>query len=203
MAGAGFLSIMHCGISSLLRRTACRISPKRIRGPFPTSERTAICSDRSRRNRPSRRMPFVDPIADVAVLTCPNNQSLFDDAEAYEQFVEARPVLRIGTLSQTARAWLLTLDGDWEQRTVRPGFDRRSLTLVDAKSGNVPGTSGSPILLGAGRAVGVISVGSESHNTRETTTIIDCEQARQPSLARDLPRWLVDELLTRKRQVTP
>src|SRR5580765_7423289 len=82
---------------------------------------------------------FVDPIADLAVLECPDGQVLCDEAEAYEEFMEGRPALRIGTITELCTAWLLTLAGEWERCTMRPSMDGRSLTLIDATDGNVGG----------------------------------------------------------------
>jgi hypothetical protein len=58
---------------------------------------------------------FVDPIADVAVLDVPDGQVLYDESEAYESFVEARPALHIGAIRRRCQAWLFTLDGRWEE----------------------------------------------------------------------------------------
>jgi hypothetical protein len=132
---------------------------------------------------------FVDPISDIAVLSEPDNQSgLVEEAEAYDQFMESRPVLRIATQSQHSRAaWVLTLDGEWEQCVMEVD---RSLTLVHAKNGNAPGTSGSPILTADGSAVGVISVGTT------VSGVIHARQYGQPRLSHALPGWLLRELLS-------
>ena len=57
---------------------------------------------------------FVDPIADVAVLGCPDHHARHRDATAYEAFVALRPTLRMGALRRTCPSWLLTLGGHWE-----------------------------------------------------------------------------------------
>jgi hypothetical protein len=66
----------------------------------------------------------------------------------------------------------------------------RSLTLVHAKNGNAPGTSGSPILTEDGSAVGVISVGTT------VSGVIHARQYGQPRLSHALPGWLLRELLS-------
>jgi len=134
---------------------------------------------------------FVDPIADVAVLGEPDNQSVPEEWDAYLAFVESVSALRVGVVSAPGEAWLLTLNGEWKSCAVRVSSEytpARALTLVSAAAGNVPGTSGSPIIGADGRAIGVVSVGSQSGG------VIDLEQSGQPLLASTLPLWLLSEL---------
>jgi hypothetical protein len=53
---------------------------------------------------------FVDPVTDIAVLGSPDNQSLPDEAEAYQRFAEAATALAIGVLPAkmfaVLRGWL-------------------------------------------------------------------------------------------------
>ena len=39
---------------------------------------------------------FADPVADIAILSGPDNQALFDQAEAYEEFLDDKVPLAIG-----------------------------------------------------------------------------------------------------------
>ena len=95
---------------------------------------------------------FVDPIADIAVLGAPDNQSLIDEADAYGALVDAtRPLAIADAPAQTDRlrpgkgeARVLSLDGNsrdghverWSMRlafspknTIESGMSaRRSLT---------------------------------------------------------------------------
>jgi hypothetical protein len=107
---------------------------------------------------------FVDPVADLAVLSEPDSQDLSAECDAYQALVAGRPTLRIRAraLRQPCHAWLLTLDGRWSGCTVTPsGRIATWLSMSDAESEAVaPGTSGSPILTDDGCAVGVVSVGT-------------------------------------------
>ena len=87
---------------------------------------------------------------------------------------------------------MLTLDGRWEPCVVDVGHGGRSLTVQDDREPIAPGTSGSPILTEDGRAIGVVSVGSEMNGTAMV------EQPGQPWLAKNLPGWLLDELLEKR-----
>jgi hypothetical protein len=51
---------------------------------------------------------FADPIADIAVLGCPDNQELFEQAEGYEALVEPVTPLKITDAPEKGRAWLLS-----------------------------------------------------------------------------------------------
>src|SRR5947209_686394 len=55
---------------------------------------------------------FVDPIADIAVLGCPDNQAFCDEAEAFDGFIEPRPALRVGKAT-SGPGWMLTLNQEW------------------------------------------------------------------------------------------
>jgi hypothetical protein len=132
---------------------------------------------------------FVDPIRDVAVLQAPDGQAgLYNECLAYERFVEDRPTLRLAAIMRQARAWLLTLDERWEECTVQVGGGGRMVTLVNVNF--VGGMSGSPIVIGVGRVVGIASVGSESAGRVQPR-----EQHGQPSLVATLPGWLLAELI--------
>jgi hypothetical protein len=115
---------------------------------------------------------FVDPIADIAVLSEPDNQGLSKEAEAYNQLVEAMPVLPIGKapaqeferiprsknfggirnpVPSPGHAQVLTLNGQWRRYAVHR--DGGSLYFGEEFE---PGMSGSPILNDDGAAVGVV-----------------------------------------------
>jgi hypothetical protein len=118
---------------------------------------------------------FADPIADIAILGCPDNQALGDEADAYDALTERTSVLGIGK-TKSGRGWMLSLEGGWipTRLEVRSGIGRESFYIDPTK----PGQSGSPILNDAGRAIGVVTLGS----------------GPQPVLTRNLPGWLLASL---------
>jgi hypothetical protein len=122
---------------------------------------------------------FVDPIADIAVLRGPDYQQLADEADAYDALVDNAQPLQLGAPKEVCFAWLLTLAGQWERCSVTAEGSRRWLKIYDAQGGTACGTSGSPIVDERGRAIGIVTIGSE---------------CGEPSLAQNLPTWLFNEL---------
>lgn len=140
---------------------------------------------------------FVDPISDIAVLGEPDNQAYLDGQwDAYLSLVDERPTVRIGVPDASCAVWLHGLEGQWEMCEVRtnPCSPASGLTLVGAKSGNVPGTSGSPILRADGRALGVINVGCLTGRPGETVRHVENQASGQALLASMLPLWLLTDL---------
>ncbi len=101
---------------------------------------------------------FADPVADIAVLGPVDNQELFHEAAAYDAFVENAPVLRIGN-ARSGIGWILALDGQWIPTTLEVFSNICGVSLWIGPT--EAGMSGSPILNHAGRAVGVVVVGTE------------------------------------------
>jgi hypothetical protein len=119
------------------------------------------------------RCLFADPIADIAVLGQPDNQSLGDEADAYDELMNSMATLPIAdapaqgtelvTLSSGDQfenvtpgegfARVLSLEGDWRKGRVL----RRDNALSIEKELFVCGMSGSPIIDANGAAIGVIS----------------------------------------------
>jgi hypothetical protein len=129
---------------------------------------------------------FADPVADIAVLGCPDNQELFDEANAYDALVDGIPTLQIGK-ARNGSGWLLALSGNQWVRTalkIFKGIGGTSLETGPTESG----MSGSPILNDAGRAVGVVSIGSEAEMDGKFRN----ERAGpQPILSLNLPGWML------------
>jgi hypothetical protein len=127
---------------------------------------------------------FVDPVADIAVLGQPDNQALFDQADAYDQLVEdAEPmrvadapaqgvetikggVIRMGGVDYDVGpqerltagkgpARVLSLDGRWLEGQVERWH---GVLAFKPEETFVGGMSGSPIIDGTGAAIGVVSV---------------------------------------------
>jgi hypothetical protein len=129
---------------------------------------------------------FVDPIADIAVLGCPDNEELDEQADRYHALTDDAATLLIGT-ARSGPGWVLALNGDWIRTTLRllSGVDGTSLLVGPTE----PGMSGSPILSGAGRAIGIIAIGSQT--VRNGERHVDREAGPQPILRRNLPGWLL------------
>ncbi len=122
---------------------------------------------------------FVDPVADVAVLASPDNQTYGDEADAYEAFVDARPTLRVGALTRRSGAWLLSLPGAWISCAVDMCGPRAlSISGQETKGG----MSGSPIIA-RNRAIGIV------------TTSANAGLSGQPALISALPGWLLVDLV--------
>jgi Trypsin-like peptidase domain len=154
---------------------------------LPAAHRTSFTEERTYANllAPLGKEPtvyadclFVDPVADIAVLCEPDYRQLRDEADAYAELVDSGQPLQVGAAKEIFFAWLLTLAGQWERCAVSRG--PRWLTIHGAaQNGTASGTSGSPIVDDHGRAVGMVAIGSGFG---------------EPSLASNLPVWLLKEL---------
>jgi hypothetical protein len=119
---------------------------------------------------------FVDPVGDIAVLGSPDNQALWEQADAYGEFVDAEEVTPLtisalektgvepatlvakdgkligdpATLFATSDGWVLSLKEMTLRRcTIKTGKPLSPLAVIKGKI--VGGMSGSPILSGQGR----------------------------------------------------
>jgi hypothetical protein len=138
----------------------------------------------------------VDPVADIAVLAGPDYQALFDEAEAFESFIQGTAPLMLGTFPANSEgdAWLLTLSGEWSKCRIR-GLDRNGgLWIIESEHNLQGGMSGSPIVSSEGAAIGVFS------NSGGTGMDDDSHRAGGPQalLTSHLPAWLVRTLKRRR-----
>lgn len=121
---------------------------------------------------------FVDPVADLAVLSEPDNQELSEESDAYEQLVEpvepftiaaAIPLQRqpvtlgngqtmLGPPEGESDAFMLSLDGRWFPCRVRS--NGRAITVISQEEAICGGMSGSPIIDVADNAIGVVTIAS-------------------------------------------
>ena len=129
---------------------------------------------------------FADPVADVAVLGCPDGEELPDDYRGFTEFLETRRPLAMPAVARdpsvtNLRAWLLGLDGQWME-CAASAHEYSGLWLSEAQRPIVPGMSGSPILTGDGTAIGIITVASDGP--------MSGPQARLPI---HLPGWIAIE----------
>jgi hypothetical protein len=86
---------------------------------------------------------FVDPIADIAVLSAPDAQEFYEEREAWSALVDGVDALQIGDMSEQPTVWLLHLDGTWQKAQAK---HTRGIWLTDAAGTCEDGMSGSPIL---------------------------------------------------------
>ncbi len=130
---------------------------------------------------------FVDPIADIAVLGCPDCQVYCDQADAYDDFVDERPFLRIGE-PRNGPGWMLSLANRWVPIRLKVHKSTYGVRLeIDATDAS---QSGSPILRRDGRAVGLIAIGQETTDD-ETGKKIN-QRTGGPILVRNLPMWFLN-----------
>src|SRR5262245_56780270 len=55
---------------------------------------------------------FVDLIGDLAILGPPDDQELYEQAEAYEELVEAPTPISIRSMRENEKGWMLALGAD-------------------------------------------------------------------------------------------
>jgi hypothetical protein len=131
---------------------------------------------------------FADPVADIAVLGCPDEQNLDEEADAYHALTDDVPTLVIAK-ARSGRGWLLALDRvSWIPTTILLVSNIYGTTLsIDPPEA---GMSGSPILNDAGQAVGIVAVGPKTV-TPSGERLMNEEAGPQPILMRDLPARIV------------
>jgi hypothetical protein len=131
---------------------------------------------------------FVDPIADIAVLRCPDNYEMDERIDAYRELTESASFVRIGKAT-SGHGWVLSLEGRWVRTTLK--VNRRIDGTALSTGPTEPGMSGSPILNRFGRAVGVVALGSQTVDAKGSRKDNALAWA-QPILSRNLPGWLLE-----------
>lgn len=128
---------------------------------------------------------FVDPVADIAVLGCPDNQELFKQATDYQDLIDAAAALSVHRPGNCS-GWVMSLGGQWVQTTIRREGGTGTTLEINATIG---GQSGSPILNRQFAAIGVVVNGCEigSVNGR-----VNCRAGLQPTLVNAIPRPFLD-----------
>ena len=131
------------------------------------------------------RLLFADPIGDIAVLGSPDEQEMYEQAAAYDELVEALKAIPIGE-AQIGTGWVLSLDKPYR-------WVPTSLNVTDYGSllsgPTLGGQSGSPIVNEEGKAVGVVSVGSEV--VEDDKVVPGDTNGPQPMPKRNLPTWML------------
>jgi hypothetical protein len=153
---------------------------------------------------------FADPIADIAVLGCPDGQELFEQAEAYEVLVAQATPLPISDApkqgSERVRhfsghgsfdvatpgrgpAYVLSLGG----KRLKCAMTRWGMWLIVDDGKHIKsGMSGSPIVSPKGHAIGLVSTGSEiispegrAIGSAQNPVLVDCLPGRFLSTGKD------------------
>jgi len=132
---------------------------------------------------------FVDPVADIAVLGCPDGEELENADFEWRDFIGKGGTLDVSALMDESpvRAWLLSLNGEWNPCSVRPSLNGVMLWIEQANGGIHLGMSGSPIVTDEGKVVGLVS--------RARGAVDLCtEGGPSPRIQKNLPLWLVEQL---------
>ncbi len=103
---------------------------------------------------------FFDPVADVAVLGEPDNQDLSDEWDGYHALVSGRKPFATAA-PESGEGYMLALDGvAWKPTALEVHLTIGGTGLSTGET--LGGQSGSPILDRKGRAVALVSMGSET-----------------------------------------
>jgi len=129
---------------------------------------------------------FFDPVSDLAILGEPDNQELGEENDEYALLVDGRKPFTIAA-PETGEGYMLALDGVSWQPT--PLIVHENIWGTGLSTGaTLAGQSGSPIVDSTGRAVAVVSVGTEVLNGGNRTPI---NSGPQPILKLQLPSWVL------------
>ncbi len=129
---------------------------------------------------------FFDPVSDLAILGEPDNQELGEENEAFARLVDGRKPFTIAAPG-TGEGYMLALDGVSWQPT--PLIVHENIWGTGLSTGaTLAGQSGSPIVDSTGRAVAVVSVGTEVLNGGNRTPV---NRSPQPILKLQLPSWVL------------
>jgi hypothetical protein len=129
---------------------------------------------------------FADPVADIAVLGCPDGQEFYEQAEAYDALMESAPIVRVGS-ARSGTGYILSLQGKWKPTELKLHHTIRGNGLSSGPT--IPGQSGSPILNATGHAVAVVSIACETTNSKGQRE--NREAGPQPILKEQLPVWMM------------
>jgi hypothetical protein len=141
---------------------------------------------------------FFDPVSDLAILGEPDNQELGEENDAYTRLVDGRKPFTIAA-PETGEGYMLALDGVSWQPT--PLIVHENIWGTGLSTGaTLAGQSGSPIVNSKGRAVAVVSVGTEVWNGGSRTPI---DSGPQPILKLQLPSWALKTVRVTETKKAP
>jgi len=141
---------------------------------------------------------FFDPVSDLAILGEPDNQVLGEENDEYARLVDGRKPFAIAA-PETGEGYMLALDGASWQPT--PLVVHENIWGTGLSSGpTLGGQSGSPIVDSRGRAVAVVSIGTEALNGGNRTPV---NSGPQPILKLQLPSWVLKTVRVTEKKKAP
>lgn len=141
---------------------------------------------------------FFDPVSDLAILGEPDNQELGEENEAFTHLVDGRKPFAIAA-PEAGEGYMLALDGvSW---LPTPLIVHENLWGTGLSTGaTLAGQSGSPIVDSTGRAIAVVSIGTEVLNGGNRTPV-NC--GPQPILKFQLPSWVLKTVRVTETKKAP
>jgi len=140
---------------------------------------------------------FIDPVSDLAIVGEPDNQVFGEESDAYVRLVDWRSPFAIAA-PESGKGYMLALDGaTWEPTALTVHVTIAGHGLSSGPT--LGGQSGSPILDTKGRAVALVSMGSET--TRNGVRTQMEQNGPQPILKLALPPWLLRATKEHSRKV--
>jgi hypothetical protein len=131
---------------------------------------------------------FFDPVSDLAILGEPDNQQLGEESDAYGRLVDGRKPFTIAA-PDTGEGYMLALDGvSWQPTPLNVHVTMWGTGL--STGATLAGQSGSPIVDATGRAVALVSIGSEQVDLSSGDRTPK-DAGPQPILKNSLPVWLL------------
>ena len=138
---------------------------------------------------------FFDPVSDLAILGEPDDQELGEESEAYARLVDGRKPFTIAA-PETGEGYMLALDGvSWQPAPLKVHTNIWGTGL--STGATLAGQSGSPIVNATGKAVALVSIGSEQVDL-STGSRTAMDAGPQPILKLQLPSWLLKTMKVRQ-----
>lgn len=130
-----------------------------------------------------------EPRADIAALSAPDNQALPDDADRFETWCENTTAVQVRDRpleqGESVPAYVLTHDRGWlSARVVQESWSVAGIVWLEPDGPINGGTSGGPVVDGAGQLIGVVSWGSDPNS------VDDMISAAIPFASLALPGWI-------------
>ncbi len=143
---------------------------------------------------------FFDPVSDLAILGKPDDQEFGEESDAYARLVDGRKPFTIAA-PETGEGYMLALDGvSWQPTPLKVHVSVWGSSL--STGATLPGQSGSPIVDATGRAVALVSIGSEFLNLSSgSRTPMDA--GPQPILKFQLPSWVLKTMKGISQRLKP